>query len=79
MEKDGFKMTKQADKKLKEVLEQQRKKPNFSNAGYVRNLLQKVEEYQAERSEIDDLTINEEDIAKSSIDLEIPERQRMGF
>ena len=80
MKRDGMTISDSASKKLAEILEAERKKKNFSNAGYVRNLLQKAEEYQAGRAALDDLTINDEDITASSKDLDdTPEVRRMGF
>ena len=80
MKRDGMTISKSASKKLAEILEVERKKKNFSNAGYVRNLLQKAEEYQAGRAELNDLTIVDEDITASSKDLDdSPEENRIGF
>lgn len=80
MKKDGMTISDSASKKLEETLEAARKKKNFSNAGYVRNLLQKAEEYQAGRAQLDDLTISDEDIIASSKDLDdTPDEHRMGF
>ncbi len=80
MKKDGFSLDEEARKKLLEILEQNRKKKNFSNAGYVRVLLQKAEEYQAGRTDVGNLTISEEDLAASSKELDdSPEQRRIGF
>lgn len=80
MKRDGMTISDSASKKLAEILEAERKKNNFSNAGYVRNLLQKAEEYQAGRAALDDLTINDDDITASSKDLDdTPEVRRIGF
>lgn len=80
LKKDGFTLTDKARGELLKVLEVNKAKKNFSNAGFVRNLLQKAEEYQAGRAELDDLSINEEDIIASGRDFEeVIEEKRIGF
>ena len=62
MRKDQFTMSASAEKKLLEILKENKEKPNFSNAGFVRNLLQRAEEHQAGRTDMSDLTIDSIDL-----------------
>ena len=80
MQNDGFYFSVQTASVLSDILQTQKKKPNFSNAGYVRNLLQKAEEYQAGRAKIDDFELTADDLKQSSKALEDEESsKRIGF
>lgn len=79
MKKDGFKISSDGNKEIEKVLNEQKGKKNFANAGFVRNLLQKVEEYQAERTVKDDMTISVEDVTLAKKDFDEPEERKMGF
>lgn len=81
MEKDGFEMTDNANALLKDVLKSQKEQKNFSNAGYVRNLLQKAEEFQAGRADDTDFCINDSDIeqASNAMDDREEEKRAIGF
>ena len=62
MKKDGFTLEDKAQDELASILERESKKENFSNAGYVRNLLQSAEECQARRADMKDFVITTEDL-----------------
>ena len=79
MKKDGFNISSDGNKEIEKVLNEQKGKKNFANAGFVRNLLQKVEEYQAERTVKDDMTISVEDVTLAKKDFDEPEERKMGF
>ena len=69
MKNDGFNITPTALQEVRAALAAARKQKNFSNAGYVRNLLQGVEEFQAARADITDMTIQPEDVIASAKNL----------
>lgn len=81
VEKDGFTTTEDADKKIDDVLDKERKKKNFSNAGYVRNLVQAVEESQAVRADEKDFVIKAEDVidAEKNLNEDVVEKIPLGF
>ena len=82
MKNDGFNITPTALQEVRAALAAARKQKNFSNAGYVRNLLQGVEEFQAARADITDMTIQPEDVIASAKNLaEIPTKHssKIGF
>ena len=81
MQNDGFYCSVQTASVLSDILQTQKQKPNFSNAGYVRNLLQKAEEYQAGRAKIEDFELTADDLKQSSKALEDEENNSkpMGF
>ena len=62
MKKDGFSLEDDAQAELSTILEREMKKENFSNAGYVRNLLQSAEEQQARRADLKDFIIRLKDL-----------------
>ena len=62
MKKDGFSLRNDAKTELLNILDRESRKPNFSNAGYVRNLLQSAEENQARRADLKDFEITLDDI-----------------
>lgn len=79
--KDGFNITEKARLKIDEILSKEKKKVNFSNAGYVRNLVQAVEENQAARSNEEDFTIDVNDVeeAEKNLNEDIIEKPLIGF
>ena len=80
MKKDGFEITKEANEIIKKIIATNKAKPNFSNAGFVRNLLQMTEEYQAERTDVSDLTIGVEDVLEVEKNLDdAPPERKLGF
>ncbi len=82
MKKDGFTLEENAKKELVNILERERKKEDFSNAGYVRNLLQSAEENQARRTELDDFKITLEDLKQAEkmlIEEEADNMSKIGF
>lgn len=82
MKNDGFNITPTALQEVRAALAAARKQKNFSNAGYVRNLLQGVEEFQAARADITDMTIQPEDVIASAKNLaETPAKHssKIGF
>ena len=80
MKKDGFEITKEANELIKKIIASNKAKPNFSNAGFVRNLLQMTEEYQAERTNVADLTIGVEDVLEVEKNMDdVPPEPKLGF
>lgn len=82
MKNDGFDITPTALQEVKQSITAAKKQKNFSNAGYVRNLLQGIEEYQAERADIKDMTIQPEDViasAKNLHDAPASHSSKIGF
>ena len=78
MEKDGFTLQKDANQMLTQIIEKEKKKENFSNAGYVRNLLQSAEENQARRTELNDFEIKIEDLIEAEKSLYDSEEENVG-
>lgn len=80
MKKDGFEITKEANELIKKIIASNKAKPYFSNAGFVRNLLQMTEEYQAERTNVADLTIGVEDVLEVEKNMDdVPPEPKLGF
>ena len=80
MKKDGFEITKEANELIKKIIASNKTKPYFSNAGFVRNLLQMTEEYQAERTNVADLTIGVEDVLEVEKNMDdVPPEPKLGF
>ena len=80
---DGLTVEKSALEKVAAILKTESKKKNFSNAGYVRNLVQAVEESQAVRSSRGDFKIIAEDVedAEQNLNEDITPKDRpvIGF
>lgn len=81
VDRDGFKVNDEAENKIKEILTKESKKKNFSNAGYVRNLVQAVEESQAARADEDDFVITLDDAldAEKNMAEDVKEKEPLGF
>lgn len=78
---DKFKVSDEAAKKIREILTKESKKKNFSNAGYVRNLVRAIEESWAVRTGEEDFVITLEDAidGEKYLTEDVVEKVPLGF
>ena len=78
---DKFKVSDEAAKKIREILTKESKKKNFSNAGYVRNLVRAIEESWAVRTGEEDFVITLEDAidGEKYMTEDVKEKEPLGF